>query len=71
MKKGKKNNQFSERNRPLRTQEQRFRALKFEIFWGSMLPDPAKDSHPRRSRDVIRILFKKYPDFTYSNGWTV
>ena len=27
-----------------------------------MLPDPAKDTHPRRSRDAIRILFfKKIP----------
>ena len=46
-----------ERNRTLRTQEKCFRALKFQNFLGSMLPDPARDSHPRRLRDAIRILY--------------
>ena len=46
-----------ERNRTLRTQEKRFRALKCQNFLGSMLPDTARDSHPRRPRDAIRILY--------------
>ena len=41
----------------------------FKIFQGKKPPDPPSRSSDRHSRDSSVI--EKYPDFTYSKGWTV
>ena len=63
---------FSEhfrQNFPLRTLEMAFRASRFQNFPGEKPPDPPSRSPDQHSRDSSVI--EKYPDFTYSKGWTV
>ena len=63
---------FSEhfrQNCPLGTLEMALRASKFQNFLGEKTPRPAKPF--TRSALNDSSVIEKYPDFTYSKGWTV
>ena len=41
----------------------------FKLFWGRLILEPPSGSPLRNTRDSS--IIKKYPDFTYSKGWTI
>ena len=53
----------------LGTLKMTLRASRFQNFLGKKPQDPPSGSPDRHSRDSSVI--EKYPDFTYSKGWTV
>ena len=58
---------ISDKDCPLRTQKWYFKISKFS---GGECPQTPLSSSPlQHSRDSVTI--EKYPDFTYSKGWTV
>ena len=57
-------------NCPLRTLEMAFQSIKISKYsMGKKPPDPHSGSPSQQTCDSL--MTRKYPDFTYSKGWTV